>query len=316
MKIVLATDGSSGSRLAQAVMEKLPLLKRTRITVASVIRAVASVEIGAVSRTTTYSVGGDVASWQRLHEARRQMLDLLAANLNEEGFISDGLLLEGDAADELLKLVKNDGANLIVTGSGESSDFSAFFLGSVSRKLALNSEASVLIGRSYGTQSHAESIEALGLKAKLSLIIAYDGSEGGDIAIHTLRAIRKPVFDTVSVLAVEPVSDWRFEKGHLFTEPIVESDREYVQELAHRASQEIKHCADRVEWLTGFGRPSVEIARVAALKKADLIVLGANRHGALERWLLGSCAYETATSAPCSVLILRDRLAFTEEQEG
>ena len=38
---------------------------------------------------------------------------------------------------------------------------------------------------------------------------------------------------------------------------------------------------------------------------ADLVVLGAKRHGALERFLIGSVSFEVAGTAPCSVWIVR-----------
>jgi nucleotide-binding universal stress UspA family protein len=49
------------------------------------------------------------------------------------------------------------------------------------------------------------------------------------------------------------------------------------------------------------------LSEAARQAEADLIVVGATRHGTLERFLIGSVSYELVTEAPCSVLVVRPK---------
>lgn len=58
-----------------------------------------------------------------------------------------------------------------------------------------------------------------------------------------------------------------------------------------------------------LGRARQEIAQVAALSKADLVIVGSNESGALTRLLLGSTARAVLRHAPCTVEIVRPRVS-------
>jgi nucleotide-binding universal stress UspA family protein len=53
------------------------------------------------------------------------------------------------------------------------------------------------------------------------------------------------------------------------------------------------------------GHGAFELIKTAKEVAADLVVVGATRHGLIERFLIGSVSYEVATHAPCSVLVVR-----------
>jgi nucleotide-binding universal stress UspA family protein len=54
-----------------------------------------------------------------------------------------------------------------------------------------------------------------------------------------------------------------------------------------------------------LGKPAEEILKVAAQKKADLIVSGAKGMGAVARFLLGSVSTKLVQHSSCSVLVVR-----------
>lgn len=59
-----------------------------------------------------------------------------------------------------------------------------------------------------------------------------------------------------------------------------------------------------IEYLLGEGDPAMEIARIAAEKHCDLIVVGTHgRSGVLERLFKGSVTNELIHLAPCPVLV-------------
>jgi nucleotide-binding universal stress UspA family protein len=65
------------------------------------------------------------------------------------------------------------------------------------------------------------------------------------------------------------------------------------------------------EYMVRVGSPGEEIAKVADEVHADLIVVGSNRHSSLHDLLLGSTAAYLSTHARSSVLVIRDRSAYS-----
>ena len=311
MRILLATDGSIEAELAEAVAAKLPLPSNSTFSVAMVANAAPLMMAGVIRAPFPSAAEGAAESWRIQRDIARQTVDRVADRIRKMGFAAEGSVLEGETADELVSVSDKERSDLVVSGSGVSGEFAAFFLGSVSRMLALNSRASVLIGRHYGDAPAEGSYQRIKNKSKLDVLIAVDGSPGSQIVIDSLAGLRSSIFGKVTVLAVEPLRDFGSPAEHGLI-PVMDANEGWGTEIVMRVADRIAKCCEHTETHVGFGRPSVEIARVATLNKVDLVMLGANRHGVLERLLLGSCAYETATSAPCSVLIMRDKLPFQD----
>jgi len=89
---------------------------------------------------------------------------------------------------------------------------------------------------------------------------------------------------------------------------------ESVERVAKQADQIVaaaaKHAHERapalrVSTITREGSPKKLIVLEAKRWKADLVVVGAEGHGALRQFLLGSVAHTVALHAPCSVEIVR-----------
>lgn len=314
MRILLATDGSIESELAEAVAEKLPISSDSNFSVSMVVNAAPLLMAGVVRSPFPGAADGVAESWRIQRDLAQQTVARVSERIRRIGFLAEGFVLEGETSDELVSFAEEEHCDLVVSGSGVSGDLAAFFLGSVSRMLALNSRASVLIGRHYGDAPAEGSYQRIKNKRKLDLVVAVDGSKGSDVALETLAGLAGKPFGNITLVAVEPLRDYGL-GGADMEIPLMEADSSWIEELLTIAAKRIERSCESVRWLIGFGRPSVEIARIATLQKADLVMIGANRHGTVERLLLGSCAYETATSAPCSVLILRKPLPFKDGDE-
>ncbi|MFB5605948.1 MAG: universal stress protein [Nitrosarchaeum sp.] len=63
----------------------------------------------------------------------------------QQGVNSKIIIKEGNIANEIIKLAKNEKCNLIIIGSKGLGATARFFLGSISNKLANNSPCSILI---------------------------------------------------------------------------------------------------------------------------------------------------------------------------
>jgi len=311
MRVVVATDGSIESDIARTALLKLPLPKGTSVDVAMATHYPVSLNVSWAPGMAGADESLLADTWRIQRQVAKDTVDRVALGMRESGLQAEGVVLEGNTSDTLLDLVKRDKADLVVAGSGSKNDLTAFFMGSVSRKLALYSEASILIGRHFVDTNAEGTCERLSGKDRLDLLIAVDGSHGSDLAIQSLANLQRAKFGTVYVLSVTP----RGYAGSYYPAEFLaidEAEQSAVEKIVGEAVQKIAGSCERVERLTAIGRPSTEIVRVAKEKGVDLVVLGASRHGALERFLLGSCAYETATTAPCSVLILRDALGFAD----
>ena len=87
---------------------------------------------------------------------------------------------------------------------------------------------------------------------------------------------------------------------------------EVFQELSGYAKTELGKVADEargkgvtVRETVVQGKPSAEIARVAADEKVDMIVLGTHGKGMLDKAIFGSTTERVVRRAPCPVLTVR-----------
>ncbi len=77
--------------------------------------------------------------------------------------------------------------------------------------------------------------------------------------------------------------------------------------LDHHVRMARRQCSAPVTGHFAQGDPIDEVVKLARSLSADLIVVGAHDAVGLERFLLGSVAAKVAKSAPCPVLIVRQK---------
>lgn len=302
MRVILATDGAIEADLAEAVSAKLPLPEGTRVTVAMAIHTSVPIGIGLIPEATL-AADTWIGENQRIQRmVAEQTLRRIQERIVEQGTEADTALLDGDPAEQVERLAQEIDASLVVVGSGVTGNVTAMLLGSVSRHLVLHCRSSVLVGKLFSETPPEGSYQRVVEKPKLDALLAVDGSPGSDMGVQSFEKVSKRAFRKLYVLCVDNVPSWPMG---------LTADRASgAQAVVELAAKRLEGCAEEVIPITSTGRPSVAIAREAQEHHVDLIVLGANRHGTLERLLTGSCAYETATAAPCSVLIVRDVLPF------
>lgn len=303
MRILLATDGSIEADMAEVVLTRLPF-HDPEVVVAMVVP-----NPGIVMMPPGLPCDIDDGGISRLQrDVAERTVEHICNRLVSSGYKASPLVATGDVAGQLLELVQAGGIDLVAAGSRIEGNFRAFFLGSVSRKLALYSQSSVLVAHHYRQKASEGSVERLLSRPQLDVLLAVDGSPGGDLAVEALAALKSARFRTLYVLTVAPHGSKVRTKGGPETKFALEGD-EVAHSVAEEAARKLAACAERVVPIIAPGRPSAAIIRAAADHDVDIIMMGASHHGALERLIVGSCAYETVTNAPCSVLILRSPLA-------
>jgi nucleotide-binding universal stress UspA family protein len=148
----------------------------------------------------------------------------------------------------------------------------------------------------------------------MRILLAIDGSEPSMAAVATVAALAIPTGSTVECLTVMPdereVYAGTWPAVLIATDPDVRAGaldeiRERLESVAGTLEQEGLTIRTRVV----RGRPASTIVNEATRMDADLIVLGALGHGAVERLVIGSVSAEVVDHAPCPVLVCRQSTA-------
>lgn len=305
MKILLATDGSDHARIAEVLLTRIPPYRNAEITVATCVAPPALI-VGAMQPSGALAFAEEaIEVWEELRKTARATSDAVADRLKSAGLNASAVVLEGDAAAELVEQANENGYDLIAVGSRGHGAIQSWLLGSVARHLVNHSKVSVLVARPDRKGTPADTWARLQTKERLDIAVAVDGSQGGDGAVQTVVNMGFGNFQKVSVICAEPLSILP-----LGIEPdafggTYRYDHDRAKGIAHMAATKLAAYGDTVTEHVELGRPAHVIDELTEASGADLLIMGATRHGTLERWLLGSVSYEAVNGAPCSVLVVR-----------
>jgi nucleotide-binding universal stress UspA family protein len=140
----------------------------------------------------------------------------------------------------------------------------------------------------------------------MNILLAVDASSATQAAIDQVAARPWPPGSQVEVLTV--VETPGFLTQGLATEEL----KARAQQLADAAATRLRSHQLQAKSVVAAGDPKTVILDHAAAIHADLIVLGANGLGAVERFLLGSVSRAVLRFASCSVALVRENLAGTD----
>ncbi|MGV3618527.1 MAG: universal stress protein [Fimbriimonas sp.] len=206
----------------------------------------------------------------------------------------------GEASHHLANLAATHFADLIAIGSTELGPTLAFMLGSVGRALTIHAKQSLLIAKG-----------GIVAEGPLRAVFAFDASEYCERSIDELVRLHPEGIEHIELLIVDtpdektsPVTSLRgegaFELGRTQRHGI-------LLEYAEAASKRLRDAGFEVRTLCMSGHVNDVVRGLVIDSRADLVILGAQGHGWLERALFGSIALAQAVAEPHSVLILRPR---------
>lgn len=310
MKIVVGIDFSQDAKAAVRCVATLRFPAGSELYLVHVIRGIEEIQalVGAgdferAIRTVR----------ERLMERLRRRLSRIADACFRSDMTQHILLKEGNPREELLSVVEQEGADLVVCGSRGVTGLQRFLLGSVSERVLREAPCSVLIVRGQARRAKRTSSEGL------RILLATDGSPDAQEAVRFLSQLGFPPKSEVTLFHVMEPKDYT----------VVQDDYRTLSLDAaagidwKRVSEEIRQRVEaaRVSLLTetqhrlhgGFvtiekmsvGYAAEEILRAADRFRPDLIVMGSRGHTGLTRTLLGSVSDRVARHAPCSVLVVR-----------
>jgi nucleotide-binding universal stress UspA family protein len=229
-----------------------------------------------------------------------------------EGAIASGVDVEaivdlGQPAVRILERSDTAHIDLIVMGTHGAGGFEHLLLGSVAEKVLRKARCPVLT-----VPPHTQSTSTLPFRR---LLCAVDFSESSLRGLELACSLAK---ESKAALTLLHVVEWPW---HEPPPPVLEdlpSDqaaalaefRRYVQESAIERLKALIPDKDEgcsvTDPLVVHGKPYIEILRVAAEVRADLIVMGVHGRNAADVMLFGSTTNQIVRRATCPVFTLRN----------
>lgn len=306
MKVLFCDDGSAYARLAEQVLLRLPGIRESLVTVLSVAPPPVALTVPQPGLGAPMPSVDTVDLWREFRAHATATADAAKSRFEAAGVSAQSMIVEGHAGDEIIALMDREPFDLVVVGSKGETALEGLLLGSVTRKLITHSPCSVLVARPFAGASLDATMERLKATDRLSALASVDDSPDSHRVVRWLLARGHNAFRRIVTLTVAPLMPFPPTLDPAAVVEIIPADVRAAETLAEATADHLRDVADEVKAVGKPGRPASTILEVAKEEGVDLIVMGATRHGALERFLLGSTSHEVAVHAPCSVIILRD----------
>jgi nucleotide-binding universal stress UspA family protein len=290
MNVLVATDGSEYGRWALNWVAKLPFVEPPRVTALHVLDRAA---LRWPFRTQLEIQRMEAHSARTLRKATQQIasLKLKGTARKEQGAIAPVILKRAP---------KRDG--LLVVGSQGLDALDRFMLGSVSTKLIHQATCPVLVVKDEAAPLRRITLATDGSSASakaLAFVLTKfqpnrSTGKGGRVPIH-VSVIHVMVRRPLAPITIRSMIPWnKYPKLKDASRRLVEPS---VRKLIKAGFTAKPVCQ--------LGNPAEEIMKVASKHRADLIVVGAQGLGAIDRFLLGSVSTRVVQHANCSVLVVR-----------
>lgn len=286
MRVLIAVDGSKHGRWAVEWVAKMPFASPAHVTALHVldVRSIrAPFIVQPVVAGNEQFIREEIT---RLEQRAKNVVEKTNALVNSLHLKGTVTKVQGPIAPTLLKRApKRDG--LVVMGSRGLDALDRFMLGSVSTQVTLHAPCSLLVVKEKPRPIRR-------------IVLATDGSKSSDKALRFLvRTLRGQQAGLNGDLSIEVVV------VHIMPFLKYPEIKGTDQKLHRRYAERLIDAGYVVESISQLGHPADEILRMAARKKADMIVTGAKGLGAIARFLLGSVSTKIVQHSVCSVLVVR-----------
>jgi nucleotide-binding universal stress UspA family protein len=291
-KIIVGVDLSPQSQLA--VQTAVDLARRDGAEVVLALAdAVPQVPDGMSERATAAAKRQISAMAENLAVDRRALAELRERHTGQGATVSQ-VVVDGYADDQLPKLAREMGADLVIVGSHGRTGLKRVVLGSVAERVARLSECSVLIVRGEPPTGGFHRI-----------VVGTDFSVQGKVAIE--RAITVAARDAT----IRLIHTWQvpYAASGVDASAVALPVGDLVDVWNDEGEALVQWTRQRTDLPVTFelcsGAPALALSDAAANAKADLVAVGSHGRRGLRRFVLGSVAEVTARHAPCSTLIAR-----------
>jgi nucleotide-binding universal stress UspA family protein len=226
-------------------------------------------------------------------------LDAFSQRAAEKGIRTESVLTYDAPAHALEATAERISADLVVAHGAHGNSPHAPVLGSVRRALLNSSHRSMLFAK-------AGPRRASGLRA----VYATDHSPYAERCLARLLALRPKGIEELDVLTVYEPIETGPPAAHVSLENYEHLVRSAVAHHVHTLTEgvaaRLRSAGYRSNALVRVGEPNLRIRQVMEETGADLLLLGAQGHGFLERLFVGSISHHQALHEPYPVLLLRE----------
>lgn len=204
---------------------------------------------------------------------------------------------DGDVAGALIRLADKNKVDLIVLGTGKPKHGLLWMIGSVSRALSIGAHQSLLVTKN-------ELHEA----GPIHAVFATDHSEFANQAVDKLIAwAPKGIsrIDVVTAYEVNPATLVMLKRDTDLNLDFEEWVRDHANAKSIEVANRLKAIAPEVTVAVTKGEPNDVISKAMKWSGADLLILGAQGHGFLDRLVIGSISHHQMVAEPYPVLLMR-----------
>jgi len=284
--MLFAADFSENSKEAFRMACSLAVENKTRLIVLHVVEpawvAKTADDLGLGSVPTSETEGG--------HEfLKRRMGEVYAPN---HPIDVEYRTNEGDAAEEILCMADEIGADLIVMGTHGRTGLRRLLAGSVATAVLRGAHCAVLALRSHDRPRDAKEIRVI--------LHPTDSSDGSEAVLRVARSLARDLGAKLILLHVVPIAVFPIESAVPVDPQAYRDVMEAVRQ--HLDGPDLKY---PVEARLGQGDAADEIRRMAREVGCDLIVMGTQGRTGLDRLLLGSVAESVLAKADCPVMVVK-----------
>ncbi len=205
----------------------------------------------------------------------------------------------GNAAEMILRRAKQWPADLIVMGTHGRSGLKRLVLGSVSTAVTRGAECSVRIARSLEYRGQTE----------IRLLLAHDGSPEADAMVDEVcrrswpKGTEARVISVIRALVATRADQMAGIAGSVHD--INVEERHWMELLGSEADRKFARAGLVTSSRVEEGDPITALINEARSWNCDTVFMGARRHGAVDRVLVGSVSASVIARAPCTVEIVR-----------
>jgi len=252
-------------------------------------------------------------AFEHFAEAQKKDLQLMEAvkELGREQEISiTTAVLSGHVAQALLDYAKANGISMIVAGTRGFGALKQLLLGSATHHLVSAAHIPVMVVKKFPVVQYTG--KSMILTALREILVAYDGYPQSRVALDWALEIAKHIDAHVTVVKVfEP-----YQVGLAYTTaesgnaPRTAAKLREMEELNEQQMKEVKEYGQKMgvkidtEILQGGVLET--LIEYAEQHGADMIAVGAQGHGMLDRLPLGSVPHGLISLSPIPVLVVKE----------
>jgi nucleotide-binding universal stress UspA family protein len=204
------------------------------------------------------------------------------------------LVVQGEPHEVIPNIARERECDLIAMGTYGRKGIKRMIMGSVTAGVLLDAPCDVLVVKRPCEECTGE---------YHSILVPYDGSELGKLAIERVAAIMNSTGATVTIIYVAP----RYEEmiGFFRSQHVKKQLGEETRKIILSGEELASKLGMKVNTIVEEGRPSDEIIETSQGLKSDLIVMGSHGWRGIDKSILGSTTERVIAHAKIPVLVVR-----------